>query len=227
MGGAVVDEADDVVEGRVVAELERVVAFDAVDLADGGEHFGLLDGVDAEVGFEVEVHVEQFGRVAGLFGDDREHAGGDAVVGGLGRRCGRGLGRCDRGCGLGRRGGGLGRRCGHGLGRFDRGCGLGRRGGGRGGGDGGRGHRGRGLSGRGDLDRIGGGRRGGRDGAWPRVDDAQPVRDDLEPRRRPGRSLLQPAAPDRLVRDAVGVPELLGVAPAAVAHRRPAQQQSC
>ena len=83
LGGAVVDEADDVVEGGVVAELEGVVAFDAVDLADGGEQFGLFDGVDAEVGFEVEVHVEQFGRVAGLFGDEREHPGGDAVVGGL------------------------------------------------------------------------------------------------------------------------------------------------
>ena len=38
---------------------------------DGGEHLGLLDGVDAEVGFEVEVEVEQFGRVAGQVGDDR------------------------------------------------------------------------------------------------------------------------------------------------------------
>ena len=77
--GAVVDEGDDVVEGGVVAQLERVVAFDVVGLADGGEHLGLLDGVDAEVGFEVEVEVEQVGRVAGLLGHEREHARGHAV----------------------------------------------------------------------------------------------------------------------------------------------------
>ena len=68
-GGAVADEADDVVEGGVVAELEFVVAFDAVFLADGGEQFGLFDGVDAEVGFHVEVEGQHVGGVAGLFGD--------------------------------------------------------------------------------------------------------------------------------------------------------------
>ena len=35
---------------------------------------GLLDGVDAEVGLEVEVEVEHVGRVAGLLGDERQHA---------------------------------------------------------------------------------------------------------------------------------------------------------
>ncbi len=68
--GAVADEADDVVDGGVVAELEFVVAFDAVFLADGGEQFGLFDGVDAEVGFQVEVHGQHLGGVAGLFGDE-------------------------------------------------------------------------------------------------------------------------------------------------------------
>ena len=59
------DPADDVVEGREVAQLEGVVAVDAELRPDRGEHLGLLDGVDAEVGFEVEVEVEQLGRVAG------------------------------------------------------------------------------------------------------------------------------------------------------------------
>ena len=71
--GAVADEADDVVEGRVVAQFQRVVAGDPVGLADLGEQFGLFDGVDAQVGFQVEVQVEQFGRVAGLLGDQRHH----------------------------------------------------------------------------------------------------------------------------------------------------------
>ena len=85
--GAVFDEADDVAQGGVVAELEGVVAGDAVALADGGEHLGLLDGVDAEVGFEVEVGVEHVGRVAGLGGDDLQDRGGDVLGrGAAGRR---------------------------------------------------------------------------------------------------------------------------------------------
>ena len=68
-------------EGGVVAEFELVVAFDAVVLADGGEHFGLFDGVDAEVGFEVEVEGEHVGGVAGLVGDQGEDVGFDVGVG--------------------------------------------------------------------------------------------------------------------------------------------------
>ena len=39
--------------------MQVVVAFDLVAVAHGCEHFGLLDGVDAEVGFEVQVEVEE------------------------------------------------------------------------------------------------------------------------------------------------------------------------
>ena len=77
--GAVADEAEDVVDGWVVAELEFVVAGDGVFLADGGEQFGLFDGVDAEVCFEVEVGGEHVGWVAGLFGDEGDDSGGDGV----------------------------------------------------------------------------------------------------------------------------------------------------
>ena len=72
-GSAFADEADDVVEGRVVAQLERVVALDPVGLADGGEHLGLLDGVDPQVGLEIEVHVEQILGIARLLRDQPQH----------------------------------------------------------------------------------------------------------------------------------------------------------
>ena len=98
-GGSLVDEPDDVVEGRVVAQLQAVVAGDPVGLADRREHLGLLDGVDPEVGLEVEVQVEQVGRVAGLLGDDREDAGGDLLLAGWGRRLGGRGGRCGAGPG--------------------------------------------------------------------------------------------------------------------------------
>ena len=72
-GGAFVDEGDDVAQGRVVAQGEAVVAFDVVGGSDGGEGLGLFDGVDAQVGFQVQVQVEQVGGVAGLLGHDVQH----------------------------------------------------------------------------------------------------------------------------------------------------------
>ena len=49
------------VQGRELAQLEVVVADEVPLGADGGEDLGLLDGVDTEVGLEVEVGVEQVG----------------------------------------------------------------------------------------------------------------------------------------------------------------------
>ena len=89
-------------EGGEVAELQVGVAFDAEVFADGREEFGLFDGVDAEVGFEVEVGVEHVGRVAGLVGDQCQHGRVDVL--GFGcedRRLSDGLGRgldINRGC---------------------------------------------------------------------------------------------------------------------------------
>ena len=77
---AVADESDDVVEGWVVAQFDVVVAGDVEGFPDAGEDFGLLDGVDAEVGLEVEFQVEHVRRVAGLVGDDFEHLVGDRVA---------------------------------------------------------------------------------------------------------------------------------------------------
>ena len=88
----VVDELDHVLEGREVAELEALLALDAVGLADRGEGLGLLHGVDAEVGLEVEVHLEHVRGVAGLVGHDLEDLLDDGVLAGWceGRRGGRG-----------------------------------------------------------------------------------------------------------------------------------------
>ena len=83
------DEGDDVAQGGVVAQGQAVVAFDVVGGSDGGEGLGLFHGVDAEVGFEVEVQVEQVGGVAGLCGHDGQHLLLDAVSG---RRRRRGFG---------------------------------------------------------------------------------------------------------------------------------------
>ena len=41
--------------------------------ANFGEHLGLLDRIDAEIGFEVQVEVEHVGRIVGLLGDNPDH----------------------------------------------------------------------------------------------------------------------------------------------------------
>ena len=66
VGAIFENETDDVLERGVVAQFTVLVARDAVSLADGGEHLGLFDGVDAEIGFEIEIQVQHVARVAGL-----------------------------------------------------------------------------------------------------------------------------------------------------------------
>ncbi len=70
--GPVVRELDDMRQRRKVAELHVFVAGDVVGGTHCGEHFCLLDGVDAEVGFEIEVQVQHVFRIASLLGDNLE-----------------------------------------------------------------------------------------------------------------------------------------------------------
>ena len=82
------DEAHDVPDGREVAQLELRVARNAPRLAHRRERLGLLDGVDAQIRFEVEIEIEHLGRIAGLLREDGEHFRRDVVD-----RCGRRLHR--------------------------------------------------------------------------------------------------------------------------------------
>ena len=88
--GAVADEADDVGQGGEVAQFEVLVAGDIELLPHGGEDFGLLDRVDAQVGFHVQVQVQQVTGVPGEPLDDVQDRRGDRVVP---ARRGRGRGR--------------------------------------------------------------------------------------------------------------------------------------
>ena len=89
-------ELDYVRQGREIAQLQIGIARDVVSLADGGEHLRLLDGIDAEVGFQVEVQVQHVFGIAGLF----DHQVQDAFLR-SGRRPLRS--RCATGAGSGRR----------------------------------------------------------------------------------------------------------------------------
>ena len=61
---------------RIVAQLAVLIARDAVDLADGCEHLRLFDGIDSEVGFEVQIQVQHVFRIAGLL----RHQGKNAFL---------------------------------------------------------------------------------------------------------------------------------------------------
>ena len=95
VGPVVAHEADDRTQRRIVAQLHVVAAGDVEGLPDGQEGFGLLDGVNAQVGLHVQVKVEHFLWIAGLLGDDLEDFAGHGIDGGdderrltdYGRRC--------------------------------------------------------------------------------------------------------------------------------------------
>ena len=74
IGPLLVHEPDDVRQRGIVAQLPVLVARDVVDLADGGEHLRLLHGVNAEIGFEIEVQVQHVLRIAGLFDHQSKNA---------------------------------------------------------------------------------------------------------------------------------------------------------
>ena len=59
LGEAITDEPDDVVERRVVPQLQRIITLNPIGLPDRCEHLRLLDRVDPKVCLEVELHVEQ------------------------------------------------------------------------------------------------------------------------------------------------------------------------
>ena len=63
-------------QGGIVAQLAVLVARDVVDLADGREDFRLLDGVDAEIGFQIQIEIEHVLGIAGLL----DHQGQDALL---------------------------------------------------------------------------------------------------------------------------------------------------
>ena len=52
---------------REVTQLEIGIARDVVHFADGGEHVRLLDRIDAQVRFEIQIQIQQVRRVAGLY----------------------------------------------------------------------------------------------------------------------------------------------------------------
>ena len=84
-------EPDDVRQRRKVAQLEILVARNVVDLADGSEHLRLLDGVDAEVGFQIEIEIQHVLGIAGLLDHECQDALLHVPLESL-ERCGAGRG---------------------------------------------------------------------------------------------------------------------------------------
>ncbi|HXP46779.1 MAG TPA: hypothetical protein VN810_05845, partial [Terriglobales bacterium] len=73
-----------------VTQLEILVTRNPVRGADGSKHLSLLDGVNAEIRFQVEIEVQHVLGIAGLLGHDLQHFLLDGVF--RGRLCA--AGRC-------------------------------------------------------------------------------------------------------------------------------------
>ncbi len=74
-----IDEPDHMRERGIVAQLAILVARNVIDLANGGEHFRLLDRVDAEIGLQVEIQVQHVFGVSRLL----DHQSQDAFLDGI------------------------------------------------------------------------------------------------------------------------------------------------
>src|SRR3954468_16793225 len=82
-------------QGRKVPQAKFLVARDGVGLAYRGKYFGLLDGINPEIGFEIQVKVQHVWWVTRLLSDEPENSLPDYV--GLRRFCkSGGNGRCRR-----------------------------------------------------------------------------------------------------------------------------------
>ena len=81
VGTALANEADHVLERRELAEFQVLIARDVVVTANLREHLGLLDRIDAEVGFEIQFEVEHVGRIVRLLGNDADDLRLDVVGG--------------------------------------------------------------------------------------------------------------------------------------------------
>ena len=72
-------EVGDGSQGWVVAQVDAFLDRNGERFTHGGEGFGLLHRVDAQIGFQIQLHVQHVFRVAGFGGDEGEDAGGDGV----------------------------------------------------------------------------------------------------------------------------------------------------
>ena len=93
---ALLHVANHVAEGRIIAQLQVVLARNAEGLAHHREHFGLLDRVDAQIGFQIEIWIQHVARVASLLGDDTQNLLKDRFSSTRGRGGGHGRGRRGR-----------------------------------------------------------------------------------------------------------------------------------
>ena len=66
------DEADHAAQRRIVTEVDTFLNRNGERLTNGGKGFGLLDRVDAEIRFQIQVEVQHVLGIAGLLGHDTQ-----------------------------------------------------------------------------------------------------------------------------------------------------------
>ena len=85
IGTLLIHEADDMRQGWVVTQLAVLVAWNAVDLANGRKHLRLFHRIHPEVCFEVEIQVQHVSRIASLLHRQSQNALFHVTVAAAGR----------------------------------------------------------------------------------------------------------------------------------------------
>ncbi len=76
---AIAHEPDDVIQRRVVPQLQRIITLNPIRLPDRREHLRLLDRIDPQIRLKIKLHIEQIRRIPRLLGHDLQHTLLDAV----------------------------------------------------------------------------------------------------------------------------------------------------
>ena len=70
---AVADEADDMVQCRIVTQLQLLVALDPIRLTDLREQLRLLHRVDPQIRLQIQIQIQQLSRIPRLLRHQRHH----------------------------------------------------------------------------------------------------------------------------------------------------------
>ena len=206
--GAIADPLGNMAQRREVPELKIVVAFEFVMRPNRSEHLRLLHRVHTEIRLQIQIGLQEIGRIPGHLRNHSSHLSKHLVDGGCrNRRSSDGGCRCD---------GRWSRRRGNGC---RNGCGW----------RGGRGRCGRKRPVQRGAELAGIRHRHGRvvlrRGGRADVDHPKTAVVGLEVRAVVAGEQVEPALPGGGIDDAVGVAELVGRTVLAVRHRRPPEQR--
>ncbi len=79
---AITHEPDNMIQRRVVPQLQTLIPLNPIGLPDRGKHLRLLHRVNPQIRLKIQLHIEQIRRITRLLRHDLKHTSLDRVTGG-------------------------------------------------------------------------------------------------------------------------------------------------